>query len=671
MPGLEYEFGCFRLIPSEQLLLRNGSAVPLAPKTFEILLALVTRHGHLVTRETLMQEVWPDSFVEETNLTVNISLLRKVLGDTEDLRPWIATVPKRGYRFDGSVTLHSNAASISPEPTQISPSSSGVNLSAEPPPPDAALLMPQEQLPQEHEVAPETRKPKSRATVRYRSVIWISAVTAIAVLCAGIVLIPMMLRHRPSGGLAEIHTLAVLPFEPAGTGNDDQYLGIGLTDALISRLGKLSHLEVRPFGAVRTFGRGFDPATVGKQLNVQAVLTGVVQHVGDRVHVAVNLQRVDNARVLWADSFDEQNTSDFEIEESISQRLADALTLDLSQGEKQQLAKPNTPSNQAYDLYIEGRYYWNKRTVESVQKSIDLFRQATAIDPNYAAAWSGLADAWILAGSYGNSFLAPANAMPRAKEAAERALALDDSSAEAHTSLAYIHLTWDWDFPAAEREFKRAIELNPNYVNAHHWYSHELVALGRFTESHEESEAALALDPTDVVINEHMAWHHMMTREYERSIPQANKAVELDPGFVQAHRVLAMSLLYSGHANEACAEFVKGVELSHSDPVASAYLARCYALDHRADDARRILAGLEEAASERYISAAEIAAGYASLNDTEATFKWLNKACQERAGALIYLNVDRVWDTVRSDPRFQTCVKQVNLPVLADESAAR
>ncbi|MFC5865217.1 winged helix-turn-helix domain-containing protein [Acidicapsa dinghuensis] len=659
MPDSHYEFGCFHLIPSEQLLLRSGSPVPLAPKTFEILLTLVTQHGHLVTREVLMQKVWPDSFVEETNLTVNISLLRKILGDAADQRPWIATIPKRGYRFHDAVTVHPRNAVLDSEPAPAPPASSEIASSIEEPVHAEVTSTPDEQY---ASVVAAKPGPVLRNRPRY----WI--VAAAIVLVAGGIVAVLLFRHQQSGRLPEIRSLAVLPFESTGAGSDDQYLGIGLTDALISRLGRLSHLEVRPIGAVRDFSKGYDPTSVGRQLNVQAVLAGVVQRIGDRTHVAVHLQRVSDAKVLWADSFDEHNTSDFEIEESISQRLVDAMTLKLSQGEKQQLAKPNTPNNQAYDLYIQGRYYWNKRSVESVQKSIDLFRQATSIDPNYAAAWSGLADAWILAGSYGNSFIAPADAMPRAKEAAEKALALDDSSAEAHTSLAYIHLTWDWDMAGAEREFKRAIELNPNYVNAHHWYSHELIALGRVAESHEESESALALDPTDVVINEHMAWHHMMAREYDRSIPQANKAVELDPNFVQAHRVLALSLLYSGRENDACAEFMKGVELSHHDPVANAYLARCYALDHRPADARKILTSLEQAASERYISAAEIAAGYAALNDAEAALKWLNKACEERSGSLIYLNADRVWDPLRSNPGFQICVKRVNLPLLADES---
>ena len=523
MAEAAYEFGPFRLDPAEHRLLRDNAPVPLAPKAFELLVALISNHGHLVTRESLMHAVWPDSFVEETNLTVNISLLRKILGDTPEGHPWIATVPKRGYRFDGAVTLLRPPESPAPE---LPPPAPG-------PAPRAAVL--------------------------------------------------------PEPGLA-----VSLPPQPAGT----------LAGA-------------RRFRLAATFAGVFTIA--------------LLIWIGYRVLASHNPSH--------------------------------ASTISLAPASADQTQNP-----QAHALYLEGRANWNKRSLESVRSSIDEFRQATNLDPNYAAAWSGLADAWILAGSYGNSFLSPADAMPKAKQAAERALAIDDSSAEAHTSLAYIHLMWDWDFSGAEREFKRALAINPNYVTAHHWYSHELAALGRMAESHEQSELALGLDPTNVVINEHMAWHHMMAREYDRSIPQAKKAVELDPSFVQAHRVLALDLLYTGKSKEACAEFEKGVELSHGDPVATAYLARCYALTHREPEARKLLADLEQASAERYVSAAEIAAVYAALNDQAAALKWLAKGCDEHAGSMIYLNADRVWDPLRANPAFLAIVRRVNLPVMADET---
>jgi len=601
-----------------------------------------------------MQTIWPDSFVEETNLTVNISLLRKVLGNMPGGQPWIATVPKRGYRFDG--------------PVRVCEAANGAGLPGNQQPPNTTLSV----APAET-TAGEAAVPVGAITssVRQHRLQWIAVPGMLLIVALAVWAGLSFYRSRRESQLGSVRSIAVLPFDAPGANGEDQYLGVGLTDAIITRLGRLSQLVVRPMGAVRSFGDSPDPVVVGKQLNVQAVLQGTVQREGDQTKVAVHLRRASDGRELWSENFNEQNSSDFEIEDTISQRLAKALTLDLSPDQARDLATPETPSSEAHQYYIQGRYYWNKRTPESVQRSIELFRQATAIDSKYAAAWSGMADAWILAGSYGNSFLAPSVAMPLAKDAAQKALALDPASAEAHTSLAYIHLVWDWDFAGAEQEFKRALALNPSYVNALHWYSHELVALGRMAESHEESELALGLDPTDVVVNEHMAWHHMMAREYVRSISQAEKAVELDPGFVQAHRVLALDYLYTGRNQEACAEFEKGVTLSHDDPVARAYLARCYALSHREPEARKILADLEQAASERYVSAAEIASVYAALNDQAGALKWLDKACDEHSSALIYLNADRVWDSLRSNPRFLADVKRVNLPVMADEATSR
>jgi DNA-binding winged helix-turn-helix (wHTH) protein/TolB-like protein len=651
LDGAQYSFGSFRLFPSEQLLVREEDPVPLAPKTFELLLALVEGHGHLLTREALMQAIWPDSFVEETNLTVNISLLRKALGEMPGGRPWIATIPRRGYRFDGPVIVQ-GVCNSAIQPAILPPVRAETSSLA--PDPVVEIAETPTELPQTSPADLDLR-------ARFRVPIFI--VTAIAILLCVWLAIHLYRQHT----YRQLNSLAVLPFQPLVSTTQDEYLGLGMTDALITRLGKLSHLIVRPLGAVRNFSRSTDPLAAGRQLHVEAVLDGTIEKIGNETRVAVRLWRVDDGRILWTGNFDEQNSSAFSLEDSISQKLAQALTLNLSTAEQRQLAKPSTPSNVAYQLYTQGRFYWNKRSVESVQHSIELFTEAIQNDPNYAAAWSGLADAWLLAGSYGNSFLAPSVAVPKAREAAEKALALDPSSAEAHTSLAYIHLTYDWDWAGAEQEFRRAIQINPDYVNAHHWYSHELVALGRLRESHEESETALALDPTDVLINEHMAWHHLMAREYDRAIPQANKAIELDPSFVQAHRVLALALLYTGRTKEACTEFEKGVELSHGDPVARAYLARCYAFAHRSDEARQILTSLEQGSAERYISAAEIAAIYVSLGDNNSALRWLDTACTEHSGSLIYLNADRVFDPLRRDPHFQTIVARIHLTPLRDE----
>jgi DNA-binding winged helix-turn-helix (wHTH) protein/Tfp pilus assembly protein PilF len=513
MDARSYSFGPFRLLPSEHLLLRGDSAIPLAPKSFDLLVVLVSRHGQLLTRDELMQAIWPDSFVEEINLTVNISLLRKALGEQHDGRQYIATVPKRGYRFDACVSENGQAPYDAP-PIPVEPPS--------------------------------------------------LAATAVPV-----------------------------AFSAPDT-----------------RAGKLLSLRW-PMAAL-----------------LIAVLAGIAW---------ITYRRLANPRTT-------------EATHASAPRGADSL------------------NPQARALYSQGRADWSRRSADSIQQSIELFRQAIAIDPKYAAAYAGLADAYILAGSYGNSFLAPKTAMPKAKEAVEKALALDNGSAEAHTSLAYIKLTYDWDWTGAEAEFRRALDLDPKYINAHHWYSHELMAEGRVQESHFQSEEALNLEPTNVLMNEHMAWHHMMAREYDRSIPQAVKTIELDPNFVQAHRVLALDYLYTGQFTKACAEFEKGVELSHDDPIARAYLARCYALSHRQAESRQILDTLVKASVERYISSAEIAAVYAALKDDNVSVDWLDKACDERASALIYINIDPVYDHMRRESGFQKVVTCVHLIPLADES---
>jgi len=645
LTATHYSFGPFQLYPSEHRLVRDDQTIPLSPKAFDLLHTLVANHGHLMSREALMQAIWPDSFVEETNLTVNISLLRKTLGDMEDGRPWIATAPKRGYRFDGPVTMHDEVGA------------SSLSVPGEP------MVIPLEPI-----VPAALPLPASTPAVSRRPR-WLAGVMALLLLAfGGFVFVRQFLHaHATPGVQSEVHTLAVLPFQSLDTVAGDDYLGLGMTDALITRLSRLSQFLVRPIGAVRAIPPNQDPVAAGRKLNVQEVLDGTIQKVEGQTRVMVRLLRVDDSRVLWTDTFDVQNENAFALEDTISQRLGQALALHLTDEQR----PPTTHNGTAYQLYTQGRYYWNKRSVEGTKKSIELFQQAIQADPNDAAAYAGLADAYILAGSYGNSFLAPSVAMPKAKAAIEKALALDDSSAEAHTSLAYIRLVNDWDWAGAEQEFKRAIALDPACVNAHHWYSHELMALGRVAESHRESEIALGLDPTDVVINEHMAWHHLMSREYDRAIPQAIKAIELDPDFVQAHRVLGLAYLYTNRTHEAIEQFEKGVALSHGDPVSQAYLARGYAVAHRTADARKILASLQEDSVERYISAAEIAPIYIALGDRDSAIREVGKALDQRSGSFIYLNIDRAYDPLRSDPRFLADLKQANLVPRSDEIATR
>ncbi len=676
-----FRFGEFRLYPTEHLLLRDETPVPLAPKAFDILSYLVQNGGRLVKRETLMEAIWPDSFVEETNLTVNISLLRKFLDTTPDGRPYIETVPRKGYRFNAEVIEceeaeehkyqksnenvtpfgvgdhASSAAAVMMSPTAEIQTASPAELLvapaiATPPNPSAEIIPPSFTA-----GTPATSSAKASAS----RVGLIAA--ALLVLVVGLFYFWIHWHSRPSVVSASERSIAILPFRPLEAAPEDEYLGMGLTDALITRLGTLHKIVIRPVGAVRKYAKSDDPIAAGKQLAVQSVLEGSIQREPeqDKVRVTVRLLRVSDGEVLWANTFDEKFTDMFSVEDSISQKVADKLTVKLSDDEQKQLLRPFTGNSDAYQLYLKGRFYLNKRTVDGVKQSIDYFQKAIQTDPNYALAYAGLADSYTMAGSYGYSIMPPREALPQAEAAAAKALAIDDSLAEVHASLGYIKFTYDWDWVGAEQEFKRAIALNPLYDTAHHWYSHELIALGRSQEGIAEAKKALELSPSDTVMNEHMGWAYLMVRDYDHAIENARKAIEIDPDFLLAHRVLGLAYQYKGEHDQAIAEFERGMELSHGDPVAKAFLARAYAAAGKTDQATQMLNDLVKLANSQYVPPAEIADTYAALGMKDEAFQWLNKAYDERAAALVYAQVAQVYDPLRSDPRFQELLKRLHL----------
>ncbi len=659
--GIKYfQFGEFRLYPTENLLLREDTAIPLAPKAFDILLYLVQNSGRLVKRESLMEAIWPDSFVEETNLTVNISLLRKTLDTTPEGQPYIETVPRKGYRFNATVTEceEDNESKFRKSNESVTPqaASQSQDLGAA-----AAVAEAQAGTPSAttHLAAP----PMVPASMP-----WKTSATRVFFLTVLLVVIVVGLLYFWSHSKAHSATvsasersIAILPFRPLNTAPEDEYLGLGMTDALITRLSNLHKIIVRPVGAVRKYATADDPVVAGRQLAVQSVLEGSVQRSGNGTRVTVRLWRVPDGELLWGDTFEEKSSDMFSVEDSISQKVANALTINLTGDEQKQFLRPFTENSEAYQLYMKGRFFSSKRTVEGVKKSIEYYQQAIEADPKYALAYTGLADSYTLAGSYGYSILPPKEAMPQAEAAAAKALSIDDSLAEAHASLGYIKFTYDWDWAGAEREFKRSIALNPLYDNAHHWYSHELIALGRSQESMAEAKKALELSPSDTVMNEHMGWTYLMVRDYDHAIQSARKAIELDADFLLAHRVLGMAYEYKGQHDQAILEFQRGLELSHGDPVAKAFLARSYAAAGKSDQATQILNELLQLSAKEYVPPTEIADTFAALGRKDEGFQWLNKAYDERAAALVYLKVAQVYDPLRSDPRFTELLKRLHL----------
>jgi len=649
-------FDNFRLYPTEQLLLRDETSLPLAPKAFDILLLLVRNSGSLVKRDTLMETVWPDSFVEETNITVNISLLRKTLGNARDGRPYIETVPRKGYRFNGTVAECEEADE--PKIERVTPvqAEQATSFMAAAPSRAPAIEEPVQK--------PPAAVPPMPAAGRE----WRTSATRVILLTIAIVVVALSsfyvwwhLKAKSTTVSASERSIAILPFRPLEATAEDEYLGLGMTDALITRLSNLHKVIVRPVGAVRKYTRTDDPIAAGRQLAVQSVLEGSIQRSGDRTRVTVRLLRVSDGELLWGSEFDEKFTDMFSVEDSISQKVATALAVNLSDDEQKQLLRPFTGNSDAYLLYMKGRFFWNKRTVDGVKKSIDYFQQAIQTDPSYAVAYAGLADSYTLAGSYGYSILPPREAMPKAEEAATKALAIDPSLAEAHASLGYIKFIYDWDWPGAEEEFKRSIALNPLYDTAHHWYSHELAALGRKDDALAEARRALQISPSDTVMNEHMGWTYLMARDYDHAIQQARKAIEMEPDFLLAHRVLGLAYQYKGSHNEAIAEFSRGVEIAHGDPVAKAYLARSYAAAGKTQEATQVLNELVQLSSKQYVPPLEIALTYLALGKNDEAFEWLHKAADERASALVYLKVNQAFDPVRSDPRFKDLELRMHL----------
>jgi DNA-binding winged helix-turn-helix (wHTH) protein/tetratricopeptide (TPR) repeat protein len=670
-----FRFGNFRLYPTESLLLHDETPLSLAPKAFEILLYLVQNSGHLVKRDDLMQAVWPDSFVEETNLTVNISLLRKVLGDATDGQSYIATVPRKGYRFQAAVEVcddegetgfgvnSPNSADVDnvvmqvvevPESTHghagvLAGAAEADDRTIPPgPPPDEASS-------QASVIAATPARSRSHFTGIALTTV------AVLVLLGFISFLWLRMKSRPSVVSASNRSIAILPFRSLEAAPQDEYLGLGMADALITRLGSVHRIVIRPVGAVRKYADAEDPLAAGRQLAVDDVLEGSIQRAGNRTRVTVRLLRVTDGELLWGSEFDENITDMFAVEDSISQKVASALMPNLTGDEQRSLTRPFTASSDAYQLYMRGRFFWNKRSADGVRKSLEYFQQAIQADPNYALAYAGLADSYTLAGSYGYSILPPKDAMPKAEAAAQKALAIDDSLAEAHTSLAYLKFTYDWDWDAAEKDFQRAIALNPGYDNAHHWYSHLLMAQGRRSESLAEAKRALELSPSDTVMNEHLGWTYLMMRDYDKAILGCRKALDMDPDFLLAHRVLGLAYLYKGQNDDAIAEFQRGAQLSHDDPVAEAYLARAYATVGQNDKAIAILNRQQQLSTQRYVPPVEVAGAFSALGDPDHAFQWLKRAVEDRASALVYLKVDRAYDSIRGDPRFAQLLQQTHL----------
>ena len=459
-----------------------------------------------------------------------------------------------------------------------------------------------------------------------------------------------------------IDSLAVLPFANVSGDPNTEYLSDGITESLINTLSQLPNLTVMSRNSVfRYKGQEADAQVAGRDLKVQAVLTGRMVQRGDSLSISAELVDVRNNSHLWGEQYNRKLSDILTVQAEISREISEKLRLHLSGEQEKRLVKRHTDNNEAYQLYLKGRYYWNRRTEEGIKRGVEYFGQAIERDPNYALAYAGIADCYTQLGTNISGGLASHDVMPKAKQAAMKAMEIDDTLAEAHTSLAQTRFLYDWDWPGAEIEYKRAIDLNPNYAHVHHWYSHYLLAMGRLKESLAESLRALDLDPLDLPITTHLGWHYLYAREYDRAIEQLRKALDMDSRFLPAHLFLGQAYAQEAMYDKATAELQQAVSLSRETPVMVAVLGYAYAMSGKKGEAQIILHKLNALSKQRLVPSQEIATIHTALGEKDQAFEWLRRAYEERYSGLVYLKNDPALDGLRSDPRFADLMRRVGL----------
>ena len=643
-----YRFDRFEVDVRTGELRRDGIRLKLQDKPFQLLIALLERPGDLLTNEELQRRLWPaETFVDfALGLKVAVKKLRKALGDHAGAPRYVENLPRRGYRFIATVEPVNHTV------TRLTTGGNGAQAQE--------VAQPTDYNPERNAGVGEAQDHSTGTPARSRQ--W--RVIAIAVVLIAAVTTVVVERIRPTQpAAAQPGSLAVLPFTVIGNGGQSEYLGLGMADALIVRLGRLKRFAVRPTSAVRGFSASKpDPVAAGRRLGVESILDGHIQLFADQVRVTVQLVRVADGFALWTEQFDEKFTDVFGFQDSIAARVASALSQPLSEDQIHSMTRRSTVNADAYEAFLKGRFFWNKRTEDGYIRAIEHFQRAIQLEPNFAPAYAGLADAYALLGSMANKTIPRSQAMPAAREAATRALQLDDSLAEAHTSLAFVHMHYDWNWPAAEREYRRALDLNPTYATAHQWYGFYLVAQGRREDAIASVERAHDLEPLSLIISTDLAELLVFNGEYERAVRQCRKTLEMDPNFALAYRILGHAYSRLGRHHEAIEEMERAREFAGSTMWALPDLAYIYAVAGKQSKSRALLEEALKLADERQNTNWNLAAIYASIGDTDRAFQLLEKALAARDGSLIVMKVEPYFQPFASDPRYQKIAATVGLP---------
>jgi DNA-binding winged helix-turn-helix (wHTH) protein/Tfp pilus assembly protein PilF len=589
-----YEFGPFRLDLEQKLLSHEGNTVTLAPKVFETLILLIENKGRVVTKAEMMKSLWPDRYVEESNLTQNIFMLRKIFSEGPGNEQYIETIPKRGYRFVGTVK-------------EV-----------------------QEEVKEAREESAPAEQPE-----------------------------PELQSERAARTHETKISIAVLPMANETGDPALEYLSDGITESLINSLSQLPQVRAIARSLVYRYKeKDADALKIGRELVADMVLVSRVVALGTTLIIRAELVEIPTGWQLWGEQYQTQVSDILQLTDEVSTYISAKLQLKLTEEEKKRLSKYYTQNPEAYRAYLKGLHYRNKRTGEGYERAIESFEQAIKLDPGYALAYAALADAFVCFDFYG--ILPPWETSLKARTAAINALLIDDTLAEAHTSLACVKMMYERDWSNAEREFKRAIELDPNNAPAHNWYSHFLMAMGRIEESFAENQLALKLDPLDDSVNQYMGWHHIHARQFDRAIGQLEKTLANNPDFFLARVTLGMAYEQKGEVAKAIEEFKKAYELEKNGIVLG-FLGHAYARDGNIAEAQNKLEELKELAKRTYVPPFTIGLIYSALGQNTQAFEWFEKAYAAQNEWLTWWKVSPLVDSLRSDPRFQDLLIRLNL----------
>jgi TolB-like protein/DNA-binding winged helix-turn-helix (wHTH) protein len=590
--------------PRLNTISRNGTTNRVEPKAMQVLTCLAAQPGEVVSKEDLIETVWAETHVTDDVLTGCISALRKAFEDNPRTPAYIQTIPKSGYRLIAPVSSGNGTARVA-----------------------------------------ETRA----ANKRFPGVL-----IALVLLAAAILGLWFL---RPGEA---IDSVAILPFSNSSTDPSTEYLSDGITESIIDSISRLPNLRVMAWTTVARYkGQSKDPLTIGRELGVKSVLTGKIVQSGNQLQIQTELVDLATGSRLWGEQYSRQRSDVIPLQKEISLRISEKLRLKLTGADQQKLTKPSTVDPEAYTLYLKGRYFWNKRSEEGMRKAISYFQQAIDRDPAYALAYAGLADAYNLGDDWGST--PPSESFPRAKAAALKALELDDSLAEAHTSLAFVKANYDWDFPGAEQEFQRAIALNPNYATAHQWYAMHLVPMRRFAEAEREIKIAQDLDPLSLIISLGVGEIFEWERNYDAALRQFQKTLELDPSFIGTYGHLSTVYEHKGMYREAVEAAKKVAVLKgHNDEASE--IERVFRNNgYTGLDQVNLRRDFEAQAQGRYVRSSEIAENYLRNGNKPQALHWLGKAYEERDSTLVFLPVDAEFDPLRSDPQFQQLIKKIGI----------